>query len=333
MAELRWNPLLSTWTMVAANRQARPHFPKDWCPFCPGSGKVPDTYEVHKYDNDFPALSLAPAEPELMGSGPYQSRPNYGKCEVILYSPDHQATLSTLAVDHVEKLINLLADRYTALASDPQIKYVFQFENRGAEVGVTMPHPHGQIYAYPFVPQKIQIELENCRDYYRQKQCCLICDMNQEETAFAQRIIAENDSFVAYLPFFTDYPYGVFIVSKVHKGNITQFDKGERRDLAAMLKAITGAFDSLFSKLFPYMMCIHQTPVNIKEYQDAGEYYHFHIEFYPPLREAEKIKYYASSEMGAWAACNPMAVEQTAVTLREAYARFVKVKGGHHAFY
>ncbi len=330
MAELRWNPLLSTWTMVASNRQARPHLPKDGCPFCPGSGKVPENYEVYKYDNDFPALSLTPGEPDLSGSGPYKTVHSYGKCEVILYSPEHHATLPNLPVDHIEKLINLLVDRYIALSQDPKIKYVFQFENRGEEVGATMPHPHGQIYAYPFVPQKIQVELDSSRQYYRRESRCLFCDMNKEEANFKERIIAENSSFLAYLPFFTDYPYGVFIVSKKHKGNISQFDQQERRDLAAMLKNITGAFDSLFNKLFPYMMCIHQTPVNTAEYQDSDTYYHFHIEFYPPLREAGKIKFYASSEMGAWAACNPMAVEQTAVTLREAYSRFVNRKEEPH---
>ncbi|WP_425060502.1 Galactose-1-phosphate uridylyltransferase [Sporomusa carbonis] len=330
MAELRWNPLLQTWTMVAANRQARPHLPKDWCPFCPGSGKVPDNYDVHTYDNDFPALSLIPGQPELRSTGPYQVAPNYGKCEVILYSPEHHATLPNLSVDHIVKLVNLLADRYAELTKDPKIKYVFQFENRGEEVGVTMPHPHGQIYAYPFVPQKIQVELDSCRKHYQNEGRCLLCDMNKEEINFKQRIIAENSSFLAYLPFFTDYPYGVFIVSKQHKGNITQFNDCERRDLAEMLKNITGAFDSLFNKLFPYMMCIHQIPVNSEEYADAGAYYHFHIEFYPPLREANKIKFYASSEMGAWAACNPLAVEQTAVTLREAYVRFVNAKEAPH---
>ena len=327
MAELRWNPLLQTWTMVASNRQARPHLPKNWCPFCPGSGKVPEQYEVHAYDNDFPALTQAPGEPDVKGSGPYKAADNYGKCEVILYSPDHYTTLPALSVEHIYKLVELLSERYAVLAQDPKVKYVFQFENRGEEVGVTMPHPHGQIYAYPFVPQKIQVELDSCKSYHAEKSSCLLCDMNQEEAAFAQRIIAENKSFMAYLPFFTDYPYGVFIVSKAHKGNITQFNEEEKRDLASLLKGVTGAFDTLFDKLFPYMMCFHQTPVNAQEYSEASVYYHFHIEFYTPLREANKIKFYASSEMGAWAACNPMAVEDTAQLLREAYRRFIKGQG------
>lgn len=324
MAELRWNPLLQTWTMVASNRQSRPHLPKNWCPFCPGSGKVPDNYEVYAYNNDFPALTTTPAQPDLPGSGPYEVAPNYGKCEVILYSPDHNSTLPALSVDHIYKLISLLSDRFSDLSKDPKIKYIFQFENRGEEVGVTMPHPHGQIYGYSFLPQKIKIELSNCKKYYQEKERCLICDMNQEESKFARRVVTENDSFMAYLPFFTDYPYGVFIVGKAHKGNITQFDEKEKRDLAQILKNITGAFDKLFNKLFPYMMCIHQTPVNCAEYADSEKYYHFHIEFYPPLREANKIKYYASSEMGAWAACNPMAVEDTVLNLKQALERFIQ---------
>ncbi|QJW45746.1 galactose-1-phosphate uridylyltransferase [bacterium BFN5] len=327
MAELRWNPLLRTWTMVAANRQARPHMPQNWCPFCPGSGKVPEHYDVHAYNNDFPALTLNPEVPDSEASGLYKVKQNYGKCEVILYSPEHHTTLPALSVDHIVKLVNLLANRFVDLAHDPNIKYIFEFENRGDEVGVTMPHPHGQIYAYSFVPQKIEVELESCRQYYAEVQSCLICDMNKSEGAFQQRVIAENTNFLAYIPFFTDYPHGVFIVSKRHIGNIAEFNDLEKRDLAAMLKNITGAFDTLFNKPFPYMMCFHQTPVNSPQYQESYQYYHFHIEFYTPLREADKLKFYASSEMGAWAACNPMAVEQTAEQLRQAYQRFVRQEG------
>lgn len=327
MAELRWNPLLQTWTMVASNRQQRPDLPKAWCPFCPGSGKVPDSYDVYSYDNDFPALTLKPGEPDVVGSSPYKVMPNYGKCEVILYSSEHQASLPTLSVAHIYKLLGLLTERFIALSQDPKIQYIFPFENRGEEVGVTMPHPHGQIYAYPFVPQKIQVELNSCRKYHAVQGRCLICDMNRAETQFARRIIVQNESFLAYLPFFTDYPYGVFIVSKNHRGSLTEFSEQEKWDLASMLKDVTGAFDNLFSRLFPYMMCFHQTPVNCASYRDAGRYYHFHIEFYPPLRQADKIKFYASSEMGAWAACNPLAVEKTAEALRAAYARYIGNQG------
>ncbi len=324
MAELRWNPLLGTWTMVASNRSQRPHLPKDWCPFCPGETnyKVPASYEVYKYDNDFPILTQDPDVPDPVDGGPYRTTQNYGKCEVILYSPEHTVTLPELSLEHIEKLVDLWVERNDAMSKDEKIKNVFIFENRGKEVGVTMPHPHGQIYGYSYIPQKIETELQQSKDYYYKEGQCLLCAMNAEEKRFAKRILIENDSFLAYLPFFTDYPYGAFITAKRHLGNLSQMQNCEKKDLAEMLKRLTGGMDCLFDKLFPYMMVMHQTPVNHPDYSDAGDYYHFHIEFYPPLREKDKIKFYASSEMGAWAAANVKAVEETAQEFREAIQRF-----------
>ncbi|WP_027415917.1 galactose-1-phosphate uridylyltransferase [Aneurinibacillus terranovensis] len=325
MAELRYNPLLDDWTMVASHRTNRPTMPKDFCPFCPGSGKVPDDYTVYKYDNDFPALMPEPPEPDEVGSDLYRTKKSYGKCEVILYSPNHTATLPELSVPHIEQLINLWTERFNELRRDPKNKYIMIFENRGEECGVTMPHPHGQIYAYSQMPLKIRTELTNCKNHHDQTGHCLICDMNREEQNFKQRVIFENEHFIAYIPFFTDYPYGLFIVSKNHKTALPDFTMEEKKSLAEMLKVMTGAMDTLFDRLFPYMMVLHQRPVNS---EDVDDYYHFHIEFYPPLREANKIKYNASSETGAWAACNPKAVEQTSAKLREAYQRYLKNKVG-----
>ncbi|KOF56387.1 MULTISPECIES: galactose-1-phosphate uridylyltransferase [Clostridium] len=324
MAELRWNPLLGDWTMVASNRQNRPQMPKDWCPFCPGPGKkVPEHYEVYEYDNDFPALSKEPPEPDTVGSNFYKTEKAYGKCEVILYSPEHTKTLSELPLDHIRKLVDLWSERYTELSKDEKVKYIFEFENRGEEVGVTMPHPHGQIYAYSKMPLKIKTELNSCKKHYEENDECLICRMNKEEQEFKNRIIIENEDFLAYLPFFTDYPYGMFIVSKNHISKMVDFDDREKNNFADILKKVSGTFDSLFDRRFPYMMCIHQAPVNSPEYGNYDDYYHFHVEFYPPLRSKEKIKYYASSEMGAWAACNPRSVEETAEELKEAYKKYL----------
>lgn len=330
MSELRWNPLLRTWTMVASNRKFRPNMPKDVCPFCPGEhSRVPQDYEVLCYDNDFPALTQTPQAPTVEGSALYPVKENYGKCEVILYSPKHTAKFYELSVDHILKLLNLLAERFEVLRQDEKIKYIFPFENKGEEVGVTMPHPHGQLYGYSFVPQKIQVELASAKEYHTSHGQCLFCAMNGEEKADGRRIIGENDSFVAYLPFFTDYPYGVFVVAKRHVTTLAACTEAERRDLAAMLKYLTKAFDRIFDKPFPYMMVYHQQPVNSPEYVGAEDYYHFHIEFYPPLREANKIKYYASSEMGAWAAANTSSVEETAPILRKHYEDVKLEETGH----
>lgn len=322
MAELRWNPLLRTWTMVAGNRQGRPNLRVDGCPFCPGSGKVPDTYDVLEYDNDFPALTLTPGLPDIAGSALSPVAPNYGKCEVILYSPEHNASLHDLSVEHLTRLVELWTERQRILSADPRIKYVFPFENRGEEVGVTMLHPHGQIYAYPFVPLKIRTELDSARTWYEEHHSCLFCDLTHDELSDGRRIILSNESFVAFIPSFTDYPYGVFVTSRAHKGSFLDFTPSERTDLARILKTLTGGFDLLFNRRFPYMMCIHQAPVNSPEDSGCDQYYHFHIEFYPPLRNATTIKYYASSEMGAWAAANPMPVEETAPALADACQRF-----------
>lgn len=323
MAELRWHPLIKDWVMIASHRQNRPQMPKNWCPFCPGSGKVPDDFDVYKYDNDFPALSMDPPVPDDIATELYKTREAYGKCEVILYSPKHTITLPELPVSHVKKLVDLWTERFVELSKDEKIKYIFIFENRGEVVGVTMPHPHGQIYGYPFIPKKLELELEACKEHYEEKKSCLVCDMLKDEINAGERLIFENDDFIVFLPFFTEYPYGVYIASKKHKQNLTQFSESEKLNLAKTIRDTAGTLDALFDTEFPYMMCMHQEPVNCGDFKD---YYHFHIEFFPPMRSADKQKFNASSETGAWAHANPTKPEEKAVELREAYEKF-KGKG------
>lgn len=321
MAELRWHPLTKDWVMVASHRQNRPQMPKDWCPFCPGSGKVPEHYDVHKYDNDFPALSQNPPVPDDVATDFYKTKEAYGKCEVILYSPNHTATIPDLTLPHVRKLVDLWTERFVEISKDENIKYVFIFENRGDVVGVTMPHPHGQIYGYSYVPKKIELELDSAREYYGENKKCIFCEMLKEEQCAAARIIFENDYFTVFLPFFTEYPYGMYIMSKNHKQNLAQFTEEEKDAFAAVIRETVGTFDALFDKPFPYMMCMHQGPVNQTENSD--DFYHFHVEFFPPMRSADKQKFNASSETGVWAHCNPTAPEEKAIELRNAHERFL----------
>jgi len=324
MAELRWHPLIKDWVMIASHRQNRPQMPKDWCPFCPGSGRVPDNYDVYKYDNDFPVLSQNPPIPDDVETELYKTREAYGKCEVILYSPDHTITLPELPVSHVKKLVDLWTERFVELGKDEKIKYIFIFENRGEMVGVTMTHPHGQIYGYSYIPKKLELELASCKEHFERNKTCLVCDIIKNEKEFGERVIFENEDFIVFLPFFTEYPYGVYIASKKHKQNLAQFDESEKLNLAKTVRDTTGMLDSLFGFQFPYMMCMHQDPVNSG---DFSEYYHFHIEFFPPMRAADKQKFNASSETGAWAHANPTKPEEKAVELRQAYERFLKNKG------
>lgn len=316
MPEFRWNPLLDTWTMVATNRQHRPHLPKDYCPFCLEDNPSLPRFDVLAYTNDFPAMSLDGFGVTESNKGIFQKKDAIGKCEVILYSPQHNKLLYQLSDGHVLKIVELWNERFKELQKDKRIKYIFEFENRGEEVGVTIHHPHGQLYAYSFIPFKIREELNNCKNYFQKHQRNLFADLNTAEKKYKKRIVSENKSFIAYIPYFTDYPFGVFVVNKKLKGNITQFTLSEKKDLAEMLKKLTAGFDKIYDRPFPYMMCLHQTPVNEKKYADAENYYAFHIEFYPPLRAKDKVKWYAGSEMGAGAAANPLDVDECAATLR-----------------
>lgn len=306
--------------MIASHRQNRPQMPKDWCPFCPGSGKVPDEFEVIKYDNDFPALSTTPPPPDDVAGEFYKAAECYGKCEVILYSSGHTVTVPEISDAHMQKLVELWCERFTEISSDPKIKYCFIFENRGDVVGVTMPHPHGQIYGYPFIPKKLKLETASAREYFDKNNECLFCRMLKSEQEDKKRIIFRNDSFTVFLPFFTEYPYGVYIMSNRHCNYITEFSEKERHDLGVTIKQTAGMLDNLFGFTFPYMMCMHNAPVNSGDY---GKDFHFHIEFYPPMRSADKIKFNASSETGAWAHCNPTCPEQISEELRAAYCKFI----------
>lgn len=321
MSILRYNPLLDTYTIVAANRQNRPNMPKEWCAFCPGEGKnVPANYDVFLYPNDFPALDYHNKINEKIESQLYHELPAKGACEVVLYSPNHTANLYDLSDEHVLKLVKLWIERLEYHKKMQVTKYVFPFENRGEDVGVTMSHPHGQIYAYPFIPLKIKTELDNCKNYFFRFQKNMFDEIIKEEKNNDNRIIFETETFLIFLPFFTDYPYGIFIVSKKERLYISDFNEEEQMEFGIVLKKVVQMFDNLFDYFFPFMMCMHQGVLNSDDYAESEQrkYYRFHVEFYPPWRAEKVIKYYASSEMGAWAATNTKSVEETAKELKKA---------------
>lgn len=325
MSELRYNPLLDDYTMVAGSRNKRPDMPKDYCAFCPGSGKVPDDYDVYLYPNDFPILSVEAEEPKLDVKGPYHTAKSFGKCDVVLYSKEHQGKLWELDDDHLAKLVKLWIDRFKELKELKEVKYVFPFENRGKEVGVTQPHPHGQIYAYPFLPAMVKEEMKNAKRYFSENKRNLYSDMIEEERRTGERLVYENDSFIVFIPFFAQYPYGVYIIAKDDIRCFEDFTEKEIRNFADALKTVVGSYDLLFDKLFPYMMGIYNAPVNTEEYEDTS-FFRFNVKFFPPLRGKESIKYNASSETAAGAYGNPVVAETAASKLREVVEKFNESK-------
>jgi UDPglucose--hexose-1-phosphate uridylyltransferase len=319
MAELRYNPLLDSWVMVSAKRQFRPYLPKDHCPFCPGSGKVPEDYDVHVFQNDYPVLRAEPLEPDDVGGNLYQTREAAGRCEVILYSSDHHATLPDLTRSQMKRVIDLWTKTFDKLDKDEKHQYVMIFENRGEEVGVTITHPHGQVYAYPFIPQKVKIELDNCKKHLQKTGRNMFDDMIKEEKRFGHRVVLENDYFIAFIPFFTDTPFGLFIVSKERKTALTDFSEEEKIALGDILQEVIGGMDHLFNCTFPFMMGIHGRPSNS---ENVESYYRFHIEFYSPMQTKDKLKLNAASETAGWAVALPTRAEDNAVLLRNAIQVF-----------
>jgi UDPglucose--hexose-1-phosphate uridylyltransferase len=331
VSELRWNPLLGEWVATATQRQDRTFLPPDdYCPLCPTKPggfptEVPESnYDIVVFENRFPSLKKTPDAPAVEGLELYPVRPSQGVCEVVLYSPNHSSSLAQEPVEQIHKLVCVWTDRFRELGALDYVKYVFIFENKGEAIGVTLHHPHGQIYAYPFVPPKIETELKQFADYRDGTGKCLLCEVLLEEKRESRRMIAENESFFAFIPFFARWPYETHIYSKRHFQALTDMSAVEKEELASILKMVLVAFDELFKISFPYMMVMHQRPVDESSY----DFYHFHIEFYPPLRTASRLKYLAGSETGAGMFINDTLPEEKAVELRAHVREVVWQKRG-----
>lgn len=295
MHELRWNPILGEWVIIASHRASRPNLP-DKCPFCPGAQEMPDKFDVLALPNRYPPLS-----PDSPGAK--------GFCEVVIYSPEHNASLWKMPAGHVVKLIDLWRSRYEALGKHDFVKYVFIFENRGEKIGVTLSHPHGQIYAFPFIPPIIERELSSARRYMNEKKRCLFCDIIKKEKG----TVFENAGFVSIVPSFARWSFEVHTYSKRHLGSLSDLKDSEKNGLAETLKEILRKYDTLFNSEMPYMMALHQIPTDGRKYP----HYHFHIEFYPLHRDGNRIQYRASVESGAGTFTNPSLPEESAEKLRE----------------
>lgn len=319
MSELRWNPLLGEWVATATARQNRTFLPPaDFCPLCPTKPggfptEIPEAeYDIVVFENQFPSLSPNPPEPAIAGSELYPTGKSFGECEVLVYTPHHDSTLANEPVEQIYKLVQVWTDRFKELSALEFVKYVFIFENKGEAIGVTLHHPHGQIYAYPFVPPKIKQQIEQARKYQSEKGRNLFDDIIAEETKDTRRVVAENDSFIAYIPFFARYPYETHITAKRNVADLTAMNGAEQINLAEILKQILTAFDKLFNVSFPYIMSLIEAPSDGENY----DFFRFHIEFYPPMRTAVKLKYLAGSEAGAGMFINDTLAEEKAAELR-----------------
>jgi UDPglucose--hexose-1-phosphate uridylyltransferase len=319
MSEMRWNPILSEWVVTATHRQDRTFLPPaGYCPLCPTAPggfptEVPEAdYDFVVFDNKFPSLKIDAGAPSIEASELYPVRPSQGICEVVLYSSNHTGTLTDLSTTKIQELVRVWRDRYEELGSHEDIDYVFIFENKGEAIGVTIHHPHGQIYAFSYLPPKILRELSSEKEHLERTGRCLHCDIVQGEIKEAKRIVAESDHFIAFIPFYARYPYEVHIYSKAHRGSLSDFSAGEENDLGTLLHEVLKKYDGLWKMSMPYMMVMHQKPTDGKNWPGC----HFHIEFYPPLRTPQKLKYLAGCESGAGTFVNDTLPEEKAGELR-----------------
>jgi UDPglucose--hexose-1-phosphate uridylyltransferase len=311
VSELRFNELRGEQVDYAIHRQDRTFLPsREHCPLCPTRPGGPQTeipfpaYEIVAFDNRFPAFS-----------------PPRGAAEVVVYTDVHEGSFATLSPQRAEDLMWVWRHRYLELGSREDIDYVFIFENRGVEVGVTLHHPHGQIYGYPFIPPVPA--LEQAAD--ERLGGCAPCALLAAELEDASRVIYENAAVVVYIPYAARWAYEAHVVMREHRRSLCDCEPAELRLLAQALQALTRGYDSLFSRPFPYVMAVHQAPtaggVPAPGSAAGGAGGHLHVEFYPPLRTAEKLKYLAGSEQGAGTFISDTLPEETATVLREALAR------------
>jgi len=311
VSELRWHPLLRQWVAVAAVRQNRPQMPADWCPFDPGSGRVPDHYDVHLYPNDFAAFTLDshPFSPE---TGLFCTTGARGVTDVVLYHPSHTLPPARITRKHWRKIVGLWTERFTEVSALPDIQYVYIFENTGVAIGVTMPHPHGQIYSFPYIPPYVQVELDSAADHLRRHSNCLYCDILRAEERDGRRVVWGNASFTAICPFYARYPTEMAIYARRHFAALPDLAAAEADDLAEIIKIVRMKYDNLYGMPMPLMMILRQRPA-----KGEHPYHHFHIDFYPIQRTATKLKYIAGVESGAGTFLNDTLAEEQAEKMRK----------------
>jgi UDPglucose--hexose-1-phosphate uridylyltransferase len=298
-AHLRWHPLRGEWVAYATHRQNRTFLPPpSYNPLAPTTDPAHPTelpsgdYDVAVFENLFPALTEQAHDPPALSVATTEGR---GVCEVVVFTQDPHTSLGALPLWHLELIIEVWGDRYRSLGRRDDVAYVFEFENRGVEVGVTLQHPHGQIYAYPFVPPIPERELARQLAHLEEFGTGLIETVVAAEIAHERRVLYSGAHVTAFVPVFARYPYEVWIAPQRAVASIADLTPGSRADFARALKTVLLKYDGLWNRPFPYIMAIHQAPTDGRQHPEA----HLHVEFYPAYRMRDRLKYLAGSEIGA----------------------------------
>lgn len=300
----RFNPLKGEWVLVSPHRTQRP-----WqgqtedksnaeqpdfdpqCYLCPGNERAggavnPNYHNTFVFTNDFAALLPETPENNLNENDLLVAESERGICRVICFSPRHDLTLAKMGIVDIRRVVDVWAEQFEELGAIDFINSVQIFENRGAMMGASNPHPHGQIWSNETIPNETVKELNSLKNYFDKNGRSLLFDYLEKELAEGERVVHENASFVALVPFWAVYPFETLVVSRRQVGAISDLNDDERSDLADILRETTANYDLLFDTPFPYTMGFHQRPTDGRDYPE----FHLHAHFYPPLLRSATIR-------------------------------------------
>jgi UDPglucose--hexose-1-phosphate uridylyltransferase len=297
------NPLTGEWVLVSPHRTERPwlgqleapaaealpaHDPA--CYLCPGNPRAggvrnPDYRSTFVFENDYPALLEDTARGRSERHLLLRAEAEPGTCRVVCYSPRHDLPLARLPLEAIARVVDCWCEEVRELEACAGIGYVQVFENRGAMMGASNPHPHGQIWASASLPNEVEKERRCQREHLRVHGSCLLCELLALELELGERIVCANEGFVALVPFWAVWPFEALVLPRRHRGSLEELDPGERLDLAAILRALTARYDNLFRAPFPYSMGIHGRPPGEP---DPG--FHLHLHLYPPLLRSATVR-------------------------------------------
>ena len=319
-SQIRYDPLVDQWVVIASHRQARTHLPSVAdCPLCPSSPtratEIPDDdYDVVVFENRFPSLAAGPAgtdsAPQPEPTGFFAERAGVGRCEVVCFTPDHDSSFAQLTPARVATVLEAWTDRTRELSKLPGVEHVFAFENRGEEIGVTLGHPHGQIYAYPFVPPRTQRMIRTAERHGG----CLHCAALAAEQDAALRVVAESSRWLAFVPHAARWPFEVHLYPRRHVPDLAELDDAERAEFPCLYLDVLQRFDAIFGTQMPYIAGWQQAPV-----RHGREQGHLFLQVFSIRRAPNKLKYLAGSEAAMGVFINDIAPERAAEMLRKAF--------------
>ncbi len=329
MPELRKDPIIGRWVIIATERGKRPHdfvieeevTRGGFCPFCPGNehttppeilayrepGTAPNSpgWRLRVVNNKFPALVLQ-GDPDRMGEGMFDKMNGIGTHEVIIENPDHHVTLASISLEGFHEVLRAYGDRIRALAEDPRFRYVLVFKNQGRSAGASLEHSHSQLIGLPIVPELVMEELNGSKFYYNWKERCVFCDMIRQELQQQVRVVLENQEFVAICPFAPRSPFEVWILPKAHYSSYIDLKAESYYRLAEIFSETLKRLEKSLGKA-PYNFILHTAPIREPE----TPYYHWHFEIMP------KLTLVAGFEWGSGFYINPTPPEDAAQFLRE----------------